>query len=63
MEKDGSQDIAAEIFAQEDPIFRNKSLVEVEHVPSPERIVGRDDEIRALSTELRSQSTAIRPRT
>ncbi|QIB74399.1 AAA family ATPase [Halogeometricum borinquense] len=54
MDKEGSQDIAAEIFAQEDPIFRNKSLVEVEHVPSPERIVGRDDEIRALSTELRS---------
>lgn len=51
---DESGDVAAEIFGKPDPIFEQKSLVDVDHVPQPERIVGRDDEIRALSMQLRS---------
>ncbi|MFC4356602.1 Cdc6/Cdc18 family protein [Halobium salinum] len=51
---DGGQDIAREIFEQEDHIFADKDLLNVDHVPSAERIVGRDDEIRKLAEELRS---------
>ncbi|WP_115891839.1 Cdc6/Cdc18 family protein [Haloferax sp. Atlit-48N] len=51
---DESGNVAAEIFGKPDPIFEQKTLVDVDHVPQPERIVGRDDEIRALSMQLRS---------
>ncbi|MFH5801280.1 orc1/cdc6 family replication initiation protein [Haladaptatus sp. CMAA 1911] len=51
---DDGFDVAREIFEQEDNIFANESLLEIDHVPSADRIVGRDDEIRMLAEELRS---------
>ena len=65
--RDGSADdeqvnIAKEIFSQqEDPIFANKSLLEISHVPTFDRIVGRDDEIRKLSEELRGAVQGYSP--
>lgn len=35
------------------PIFRNRSLLSIEEVPEPDRIVGRDDEIAFLGHNLR----------
>lgn len=38
----------------ESPIFRNRRLLDIEEVPGPERIVGRDDEIGFLGKNLRN---------
>ncbi|SFG81662.1 cell division control protein 6 [Halopelagius inordinatus] len=39
-----------DLFTREDPIFANKELLEINHLPGEGRIVGRDDEISALAT-------------
>ncbi len=39
-----------ELFTREDPIFANKELLEINHLPGEGRIVGRDDEISDLAT-------------
>ncbi|SDN30550.1 cell division control protein 6 [Halogranum gelatinilyticum] len=60
--EDAEVNIAQEIFSQqEDPIFANKSLLEISHVPSFDRIVGRDNEIRKLSEELRGAVQGYSP--
>ncbi|WP_238478962.1 orc1/cdc6 family replication initiation protein [Natranaeroarchaeum sulfidigenes] len=38
-----------ELFTREDPIFANKELLEINHLPEKNRIVGRDDEIQSLA--------------
>ena len=38
-----------ELFTREDPIFVNKELLEINHLPEEGRIVGRDDEINKLA--------------
>lgn len=38
-----------ELFVREDPIFSNKELLEINHLPDEGRIVGRDEEIKALA--------------
>ena len=38
-----------DLFTREDPIFANKELLEINHVPQENRIVGRDEEIRKLA--------------
>ena len=38
------------LFTREDPIFANKELLEINHLPGEGRIVGRDDEISHLAT-------------
>jgi len=38
-----------ELFTREDPIFVNKELLEINHLPDEGRIVGRDDEISKLA--------------
>ncbi|XVH33394.1 Cdc6/Cdc18 family protein (plasmid) [Haloferacaceae archaeon DSL9] len=60
--EDEQVNIAQEIFSQqEDPIFANKSLLEISHIPSFDRIVGRDNEIRKLSEELRGAVQGYSP--
>lgn len=38
-----------ELFTREDPIFTNKELLEISHLPDGGRIVGRDEEIQQLA--------------
>ena len=38
-----------DLFIREDPIFVNKELLEISHLPEQGRIVGRDDEIKQLA--------------
>lgn len=38
-----------ELFTREDPIFADKELLEISHLPEEGRIVGRDDEIAQLA--------------
>jgi len=38
-----------DFFQQEDPIFSNKELLEINHLPRNDRIVGRDEEIEDLA--------------
>jgi cell division control protein 6 len=38
-----------ELFTRDDPIFANKELLEISHLPEEGRIVGRDDEISELA--------------
>jgi len=41
---------ADDLFTREDPIFANKELLEISHLPGEGRIVGRDNEISQLAT-------------
>jgi len=41
-----------ELFNREDPVFANKELLEINHLPDEDRIVGRDDQISSLATAL-----------
>ncbi|MFC6942648.1 orc1/cdc6 family replication initiation protein [Salinirubellus sp. GCM10025818] len=38
-----------DLFIREDPIFVNKELLEISHLPDEDRIVGRDEEISQLA--------------
>ncbi len=38
-----------DLFIREDPIFKQKELLEINHLPDEGRIVGRDDEISELA--------------
>ncbi|MFC7177904.1 Cdc6/Cdc18 family protein [Halosegnis marinus] len=38
-----------DLFTREDPIFTDKELLEISHLPDEGRIVGRDDEIKQLA--------------
>ena len=39
-----------ELFTREDPVFSNKELLEISHLPNEDRIVGRDNEISNLAS-------------
>lgn len=39
-----------DFFQDEDPIFANKELLEINHLPQNDRIVGRDEEIEQLAS-------------
>ncbi|MFC6723854.1 Cdc6/Cdc18 family protein [Halobium palmae] len=40
------------IFSYEDAIFSNEELLDVQHIPSPDRIVGRDEHISKVANVL-----------
>ncbi|ELY52345.1 MULTISPECIES: Cdc6/Cdc18 family protein [Natronococcus] len=40
------------LFQSQDPIFDRKELLHVGHVPDEDRIVGRDDEIQSVASEI-----------
>ncbi|EMA08709.1 AAA family ATPase [Haloarcula sp. JP-Z28] len=41
-----------DLFILEDPIFVNKELLEISHLPEEDRIVGRDEEIKQLANAI-----------
>jgi cell division control protein 6 len=41
-----------DLFIREDPIFVNKELLEINHLPDQGRIVGRDEEIKKLANAM-----------
>lgn len=41
-----------DLFTRDDPIFENKELLEINHLPDEDRIVGRDEQISNLATAL-----------
>lgn len=41
-----------DLFSRESPIFANKELLEISHLPESDRIVGRDEEISDLAAAL-----------
>jgi cell division control protein 6 len=41
-----------DLFTREDPIFTNKELLEINHLPDENRIVGRDEQIADLANAL-----------
>ena len=43
---------SSELFSREDPIFADKELLEINHLPDDGRIVGRDEELQALASAL-----------
>lgn len=40
------------LFRYDDPIFKNESLLQVSHLPDPDRIVGRDEEMQEVAEAL-----------
>lgn len=49
MSDNGTQ---SSLFSHDDPIFANKELLEITHLPKDDQIVGRDDELQSLATAL-----------
>ena len=45
---------SGDLFIREDPIFVNKELLEISHLPDEDRIVGRDEEISQLANAVKN---------
>jgi len=41
-----------DIWASEDPIFARKELLDIDHIPEEDRIIGRDDEIEDVASSI-----------
>lgn len=53
MDSDGStQRSLNEIWASEDPIFARKELLDIDHIPEEDRIIGRDEEIENVASSI-----------
>ena len=50
------------LFRVDNPIFARKELLEIEHIPNEERIVGRDTEIKKIANALNPAITGQSPR-
>jgi len=50
------------IWESEDSIFANKELLDIEHVPDEERIIGREDEISNLANSIHPAIRGGKPR-
>lgn len=50
------------IWESEDSIFANKELLDIEHVPNEERIIGREDEISNLANSIHPAIRGGKPR-
>ncbi|WP_280535430.1 orc1/cdc6 family replication initiation protein [Halopenitus sp. POP-27] len=50
------------IWQSEDPIFANKELLDIEHIPNEERIIGREDEISSLANSIHPAIRGGKPR-
>jgi len=58
-EKESSLD---SIWESEDPIFADKELLDIEHIPDEERIIGREDEISNLANSIHPAIRGGKPR-
>lgn len=59
---DEAQSSLDSIWQSEDPIFTNKELLDIEHIPDEERIIGRDDEISNLANGVHPAIRGGKPR-
>ncbi|SDX90526.1 orc1/cdc6 family replication initiation protein [Halopenitus persicus] len=50
------------IWESEDPIFANKELLDIEHIPNEDRIIGREDEISSLANSIHPAIRGGKPR-
>lgn len=50
------------IWEREDPIFANKELLDIEHIPDEGRIIGRGDEISNLANSIHPATRGGKPR-
>ncbi|PHQ40871.1 cell division control protein Cdc6 [Halorubrum sp. C191] len=50
------------IWESEDPVFANKELLDIEHIPDEERIIGREDEISNLANSIHPAIRGGKPR-
>ncbi|WP_096390391.1 orc1/cdc6 family replication initiation protein [Halopenitus persicus] len=50
------------IWQSEDPIFANKELLDIEHIPNEDRIIGREDEISSLANSIHPAIRGGKPR-
>lgn len=57
-----SQSSLDTIWQSEDPIFANKELLDIEHIPEEERIIGRDDEISDIANSIHPAIRGGKPR-
>ncbi|WP_058827855.1 orc1/cdc6 family replication initiation protein [Haloferax sp. Q22] len=51
-----------EMWAAEDPIFERKQLLEIDHIPNEDRIIGRDEEIENIVSSLHPAISGGSPR-
>jgi cell division control protein 6 len=50
------------IWESEDPIFADKELLDIEHIPNEERIIGREEEISNLANSIHPAIRGGKPR-
>ena len=50
------------IWESEDPVFADKELLDIEHIPDEERIIGREDEISNLANSIHPAIRGGKPR-
>lgn len=58
---DALTEAADEMFADSDPVFANKNLLQISHVPQTDRIVGRDEEISRIGRALADATRGNEP--
>ncbi|WP_226023996.1 Cdc6/Cdc18 family protein [Halomicrobium salinisoli] len=49
-DSDGANQSLDDFWASEDPIFARKELLDIEHIPNEDRIIGRDEEIEDIAS-------------
>ncbi|SIS21681.1 Cdc6/Cdc18 family protein [Natronorubrum thiooxidans] len=59
---DETQSSLDSIWQSEDQIFANKELLDIEHIPDEERIIGRDDEISNVANSIHPAIQGGKPR-
>ncbi|WP_276256472.1 Cdc6/Cdc18 family protein [Halomontanus rarus] len=59
---DDSQQSLTDIWASSDPIFDRKELLEIDHVPDEDRIIGRDTEIQNVASSIHPAVSGQSPR-
>jgi len=50
------------IWESDDPVFADKELLDIEHIPNEERIIGREDEISNLANSIHPAIRGGKPR-
>ncbi|CQH65514.1 Orc1-type DNA replication protein (plasmid) [Halobacterium hubeiense] len=58
----GSQQSLNDIWASEDAIFARKELLDIDHIPDEDRIIGRDEEIEDVASSIHPAVRGKSPR-
>ncbi|WP_200532191.1 orc1/cdc6 family replication initiation protein [Halorubrum sp. LN27] len=59
---DEKQSSLTAIWESDDPVFADKELLDIEHIPNEERIIGREDEISNLANSIHPAIRGGKPR-